>query len=214
MESQHWLYSYLQVSTLEPDSFTFIFPNLPLRNNVALFDLARDLWLLHRLSTVWSRIVWSFFIEICFTEQFHSSGGGGGMRNSEGTFRYSILQGKYAPTWASPFFKSFLKMKAEIWIEYLRANSDSCLQNTCNLLDGLSMCSLEKTSNLCTEKSSSPPPPPFFVFVYSYCSKTLIHLFIVLSGLSLLKISDPSLSGVQYKYWCSQKGVFVPNQTK
>lgn len=140
------------------------------------------------------------------------------MRNSEGTFRYSILQGKYAPTLASPFLKSFLKMKAEIWIEYLRANSDLCLQNTCDLLDRLSMCSLEKTSNFCNEKSSSSPPQPsppfFFVLVYSYCSKTLIHLFIVLSGLSLLKISDPSLSGVQYKYRCSQKGVFVPNQTK
>lgn len=109
-------------------------------------------------------------------------------------------------------------MKAEIWIKYLKANSDPCLQNTCDLLDRLSMRDLEKTSYFTYCNSSSLPRPPtpffFFVFVYSYCSGTLIHLFIVLLGLSLLKISDPSLSGVQYKYWCSQKGDFVPKQKK
>lgn len=37
----------------------------------------------------------------------------------------------------------------------------------------------------------------YLSFVYSYCSNTVLHNFAVLLGLSLLKISDPSLSGVQ-----------------
>lgn len=63
------------------------------------------------------------------------------MRNSEGTFRYSILQGNCASTLAG----RSLKIKAEIWIKQLKANSDQCLKITCDLLDRLSMYSLEKT---------------------------------------------------------------------
>lgn len=175
MDSQLWFCSYLLVTTLEPDSFTFIFPNLPLWNNVALFGLARDLWLLHRLRTIWSRVVWSFFIEICFTEEFHSSGRGGGMRNREGTFRYSILQGNCASTLAS----CFLKVKAEIWIKQLKANSDQCLKIMCDLFDRLSVYSLEKTYYFMYCDSSCPWP----IYLFIYCLFTVIapiHFYIIL----------------------------------
>lgn len=73
-----------------------------------------------------------------------------------------------------------------------------------------SPCIVWKRPNiLCNATALPPAPPPFFyLFVYSYCSNTLTHLFAVLLGLSLLKISDPSLSRVQYKHGCSQKGRF------
>lgn len=130
------------------------------------------------------------------------------MRNSEGTFRHSILQGNCASTLAI----CFLKVKTDIWIKQLKTYLDQCLNITCDLLDRLSW----KRPNVLFTATALTPAHLFIylIFVYIYCSNTLLHIFAVLLGLSLLKISDPSLSGVQYKYWSSQKGIFVPNQKK
>lgn len=73
-------------------------------------------------------------------------------------------------------------MKAEIWIKYLKANSDPCLQNTCDLLDRLSMRDLEKTSyfTYCNSSSLPRPPTPFFFFLYLFTVIAPVHLYIFL----------------------------------